>query len=338
MAIGKRFAMWASAILILVPLAAAQQYTITDLGGFGGGNVSEGYAINTIGQVAGYARFANFNAHGFKWTKRTGLVDLGSIPPKTNFSVAEGINSFGDVVGYSDYNQYLQQHGVLWSHGTFTDMGALNGGTDSQANGINDLGQIAGWSNGNGEPHAMLWSKQGGWQDLGTLPGGYYSQGIAINVYGAVAGFSNAADGQWHGFLWNAVAGMQELPFLAGYYDSASANGINNLGQVAGGSGCCAVIWQNNKEHTVQNLGTLPGQSWSTAFGINDLGQVVGWSGFIAFLWTPENGMQDLNTLIPSNSGWVLSTANGINSRGQIVGQGTINGQQHGFLLTPVAK
>src|ERR1022692_2010712 len=338
MAINKRFAMWALSILILVPLAAAQQYTITDLGGFGGGNVSEGYAINTIGQVAGYARFANFNAHGFKWTERTGLIDLGSIPPKKNFSVAEAINSFGDVVGYSDYNQYLEQHGVLWSHGTFTDLGALNGGTDSQANGVNDLGQIAGWSNGNGEPHAMLWSKQGGWQDLGTLPGGYYSQGIAINVEGELVGFSNAADGAWHGFLWNPVAGMQELPSLPNAASSGGANGVNNLGQAVAGSGSDVVLWQNDKNHTAVNLGTLPGQGWGTAFAINDLGAVVGWSGFIAFLWTPENGMQDLNTLIPSNSGWVLSTANGINARGQIVGQGTINGEQHGFLLTPVSK
>ena len=338
MTIQKRFAVWAFGILILVPLAAGQQYTITDLGTFAGGDVSEGYGINTIGQVAGYARFANFNAHGFKWTKRTGLVDLGSIPPKANFSAAEAINSFGDVVGYSDYNQYLEQHGVLWSQGTFKDLGTLPGGSESQANGINDLGQIAGWSDGGDtEPHAALWSKQGGVQDLGTLPGGYYSQAFSINLNGDVAGFSNAADGTWHGFLWNSTAGMQALAFLPGYYSSASANFVNDLGQVAGGSGCCAVIWQNNKEHTVQNLGTLPGQTWSTAFAINDLGQVVGWSGYTAFLWTPENGMQDLNTLIPSNSGWQLGTANGINARGQIVGQGYINGQQHAFLLTPVS-
>jgi probable HAF family extracellular repeat protein len=48
--------------------------------------------------------------------------------------------------------------------------------------------------------------------------------------------------------------------------------------------------------------------------------------------------MQNLNDLIPSNSGWSLSLPTGINSRGQITGQGTINGEQHAFLLTPVAK
>jgi hypothetical protein len=65
---------------------------------------------------------------------------------------------------------------------------------------------------------------------------------------------------------------------------------------------------------------------------------VVGWSGYAAFVWSREKGMQDLNTLIPSNSGWTLTMATAINVRGQITGEGDINGQQHGFLLTPVAQ
>jgi probable HAF family extracellular repeat protein len=81
----------------------------------------------------------------------------------------------------------------------------------------------------------------------------------------------------------------------------------------------------------------VPRAGWGTAFSINDVGQVVGWSGFTAFLWTREKGMQDLNTLIPANSGWSLSLARSINLREQITGQGTIGGQQHEFLLTPVS-
>jgi hypothetical protein len=45
--------------------------------------------------------------------------------------------------------------------------------------------------------------------------------------------------------------------------------------------------------------------------------------------------MQDLNTLIRPNSGWVLTAATDINVWGQIVGSGMLNGQAHGFLLTP---
>ena len=45
--------------------------------------------------------------------------------------------------------------------------------------------------------------------------------------------------------------------------------------------------------------------------------------------------MQDLNDLIPPNSGWVLILANAINNKGEITGYGTIDGANHAFLLTP---
>jgi hypothetical protein len=45
--------------------------------------------------------------------------------------------------------------------------------------------------------------------------------------------------------------------------------------------------------------------------------------------------MQDLNDLIPANSGWVLINANAINDAGQITGYGTKGGHNYGFLLTP---
>jgi probable HAF family extracellular repeat protein len=336
MAIGKRFALWASALLLLTSLATAQKYSIIDLGVFHTGSSSQGQALNAIGQVAGYADLAGgYVAHGFLWSERTGLVDLGSIPPSSNFSAAQAINSFGDIVGYSVYDQNQDAHAVLWNHGTILDLGTLPGGTISQANGINDLGQITGFSNGAvTEPQAFLWAKHSGMRNLGTLPGGYYSQGLAINIHGEVVGFSNS-NGVWYGFLWNEVDGMQKLPG-----PSASANGINDLGEVVGGAGASprAMLWHNDKHHTAEDLGVLTGTGWSSAFAINDLSQVVGRSGFVAFLWTQDKGMQDLNTLIPGNSGWSLSLPTSINVLGQITGQGTINGEQHGFLLTPVPQ
>ncbi len=45
--------------------------------------------------------------------------------------------------------------------------------------------------------------------------------------------------------------------------------------------------------------------------------------------------MTDLNSLLPSGSGWNLGGATGINDSGQIVGYGIDNGQDHAFLLTP---
>jgi len=332
-----RLATWLSTLLLLVPLSAAQKYTIADLGEFAGGAASQGQAINTIGQVAGYARYSNYNAHGTIWTASTGLVDLGSFPPASNFSVGQGINSFGEVVGYSFHTGAIQQHAVLWAKGTIHDLGTLPGGDYSQASGINDVGQIAGVANGKGiSPHAVLWGRKGLIQDLGALSGGY-SQAFAINIQGEVAGDSATQDGRWHAIYWNKSTGLRALPYLGPKDTSASANGINNLGQIVGGSGNSATLWQNDQNHTVQSLGTLA-NTWSTAIAINDVGQVVGWSNFVAFIWTQADGIQDLNTLIPANSGWTLGMATAINNRGQITGEGYYNGAQHAFLLTPVSE
>jgi len=321
---------------ISLPFAAAQSYKVIDLGTFPGGTVSQGQALNDCGRVVGYARFANFNAHGFLWTRRGGLQDLGAIPPESNFSVAQAINSHGIIAGYSTYNNdpYGLTHPVLWIDGFVDDLGTLPGSDDAQAMGINDNEEVVGFS----VSHAFLWTQKDGMRDLGTLSGGYYSQALAINQQGEVAGLSNAADGNWHGFVWTAWGGMQPLPYLSPGDTSASANGINDLGEIVGGvsqdySGIYAVLWDQNGH--IENLGVLPGQGWSTAFAINDREQVVGWSGFRAFIWTRARGIQDLNKLIPANSGWFLSLPTAINNRGQITGQGLINGQDHGFLLTP---
>ena len=89
------------------------------------------------------------------------------------------------------------------------------------------------------------------------------------------------------------------------------------------------------------DLGTLGGTS-SFGEGINASGQVTGDSNTTgnaalhAFLYTPANGMVDLNTLLPSGSGWTLISAFAINDAGQITGSGTNHsGFSHAFLLTP---
>lgn len=326
-----RVSVLVSMLGIAVSQNSAQSYNIVDLGTFPGGTVSQGQALNDCGEVAGYARFANYNAHAFIWTKFAGLQDLGAIPPQQNFSVAQAINAFGIVAGYSTYNYppNLSSHAALWIGGQILDLG----GNNAQAMGINLWGNVVGYS----VPHAFLWTPFEGMHDLGNLPGGYYSQALAINSRDEVVGFSNAKDGNWHGFLWTKRTGMLALPFLPGG-NSASANAINEWGLIAGGSASkssstIATLWSGTGR--VEALGTLPGQGWSSAFAINDSGQVVGWSGFRAFIWSRSQGIEDLNDLIPSNSGWVLTLPTGINVRGQITGEGSINGESHAFLLTP---
>jgi hypothetical protein len=46
--------------------------------------------------------------------------------------------------------------------------------------------------------------------------------------------------------------------------------------------------------------------------------------------------MTDLNSVINAKSGMVLNEAKAINDLGQIAANGTINGENHAFLLTPL--
>ncbi|HTI69001.1 MAG TPA: hypothetical protein VMF06_03500 [Candidatus Limnocylindria bacterium] len=89
----------------------------------------------------------------------------------------------------------------------------------------------------------------------------------------------------------------------------------------------------------LEDLGTLSGGTHSSAIEINDAGQVIGVSTVAggstrAFLWE-NNALTDLNSMLPENSGWVLTNAAAINRYGQIVGQGLFQGVAHAFLLSP---
>jgi probable HAF family extracellular repeat protein len=145
-----------------------------------------------------------------------------------------------------------------------------------------------------------------------------------------------------HGFYWTQAHGMQDLGTLPGG-TSSSAYGINDRGEIIGyadcGSFCVhAVVWVPGGK--IQDLGSLANSTQSNGNGINNVGQVVGYARlsaltYHAIVWSETAGMQDLNDLIPANSGWTLEFAFAINDSGQITGRGSINGQDHAFLLTP---
>jgi len=330
-------------LLLFASIVTAQSYTVTDLGILAGDSYSVGSAINASGQVAGAA--GTTASQGFFWSTSQGLLAL---PPLHggNFSVAAGINA-GSIVAGTATNSRGNDQAVLWINGKIRDLGTLSGGSVSIANAINDAAQVAGGSDSAGtDTHAILWSKATGMQDLGTLIGsGGYSVAQALNRYGEVVGQSTVGPGgQTHGFVWTKARGIRDLGTLPGGANSLAYD-VNDLGQIVGlsdseASYSHAVLW--TPAGKIQDLGTLANAIGSNANGINKSGQVVGFAVFQnfayhAFVWTQTAGMQDLNALIPSNSGWTIEFAFAINDSGQITGRGSINGQEHAFLLTPTA-
>ena len=83
-----------------------------------------------------------------------------------------------------------------------TDLGLLAGDNNSSALGINERGQVVGYSanDESGEIHAFFW-QSGTMIDLGTL-GGSLTIALSINERGQIVGESNTALGEVHAVLW----------------------------------------------------------------------------------------------------------------------------------------
>ncbi|MCG3141822.1 MAG: hypothetical protein HDKAJFGB_03151 [Anaerolineae bacterium] len=319
--------------------SAGARYTITDLGTLSGG-ITKGYGINEKGQIVGISQIGSY-MHAFLWDDGT-MTNLGALGSYGSW--AYDINDAGQVVGGSYVGEEFHTHAFLWQNGAMQDLGTM-GGPDSYAVGINSAGQAVGSAccvPDSYVTHAVRWGSGGGITDLGDLDPLWIKTSMAygINDAGQIVGQSDTDDPIQlpHAFLWQNGS-MQDLGTLGG--DHSEAWGINENGQVVGLARLAdnttfhATLWDGG----LQDLGALTFTN-SAAYDINDKGQVVGTlqSGQTshAFVWA-DGQMQDLNNLIPANSGWVLQEARAINNKGKIAGFGTFNGQTRAFLLKPNA-
>jgi probable HAF family extracellular repeat protein len=238
------------------------------------------------------------------------VTDLGSLPGRG--AVPTAINDRGQVVGYS-----WPQFGGMRAFRTAPnapinpltdDLGVLPGGMYSKAYGINNLGQVVGWSGSDGaemDAHAF---RTGPNQpinpvtnDLGTL-GGSRSFAYAINDVGEVVGESSlAGDDRPYEFWRHAFRTGPNLPINA----------------------------------STDDLGTLGGRS-SAAYGINDAGQVAGSADTAdgkshAFRTGPDSAIVPLTDDLGTLGAWG-SVANAITSSGGVAGTSGVSPEQPGAI------
>jgi probable HAF family extracellular repeat protein len=311
--------------LLLSVGGALAQYTVTAIADGPEWLSSEGWAINNLGDIAGYGATASgeYRAFVYRQGRVTTLDTLGGI-----FNWAYALNDLGEVAGMSfpappvwDLHAFLYRTGSMW------DIGAGFVG-NSTAFGLNNAGQVVGFVPSADVSAAFLRETNGTFRLLAMNDACAY----AINDLGHVAGRYKDTNGVSQAFLYrNGI--LLGLGLLEGGVD-AVARALNNLDEVVGdataGDGTRHVFfWRDGR---MEDLG--PGY----AYGINDLGQVVGLRNEDGFIYDRFRGWRNLNHLLPSHSGWTILQVLGINQTGQIVGlgqQGDVNQPVRAVLLTP---
>lgn len=311
---------------------AQRTYTITDLGTLGG-PVSSASAINNLGEATGFSLDGAGRQRAFLYRAGQGMTDIGNVA--VNRSFGTGINGRGQVT-MNDFfaGDVLSVVGLLYIAPNPALRLLLPGGTQSEVRAINKSGQVAGSGNtgGAGSNHPFLYTPGVGLVDLD--PAATSGSAWGINNFGVVAGGVATQQTTSSAAIYTPAAGrtMLGMPGVR-----SLAYGVNDLGQVVGEFGA---VQQQPFLYTqaggMQNLVGLSPQDNATALGINNAGEVVGTSGGRAFVYTQAGGVVDLNSRIPAFPEWLLTTATAINDLGQITGQGLINHQTHGFILTPV--
>lgn len=326
--------------------APANRFQITDLGTLGTDPAagSRANAINDAGLVVGAATLDSRTTHAFSWAQGQ-ITDLDP-SGASSYSEADAVNNSGQIAGISVNPVTSFAEVVRWTNGQMEHLGtpATPGSLPlvSQGLGIGPSGRVLGRLEqvDVDEGQATAWDVPGGALDFGL---GNATRVTGINTSGQIVG-SGFAGGA---FVWQSGV-TTFLPMLSTDDGGAVANAINMAGDVVGAAFAAdgsrhAVLWPHMGG--IVDLGVLGNLAHAEARDINAANQVVGTADDAAcvacgrsraFLWESGGaGLVDLNTLIPSNSGWVLTQANGINSQTQIVGAGLHNGTLHAYLLSP---
>ena len=222
-----------------------------------------GLGINGSGQVVGYADGAAL------WDAAGNVTHL-PLPEGALFSQAVGTNDAGCIVGECWLGTgHVDNYVAVWNgapmptilgagcanavntagtvagfvkdaggnHQAFVwapsgGMTTLAGGVSSEANAINDFGQVAGTVCDGAGTWACVWSPTGSLTLLANISDAISSTAYGINKSGAIVGSCDTAEGTF-AILWQPDGAPVGLGWLAGDVGGV-AYGINDLGQIAG--------------------------------------------------------------------------------------------------------
>ena len=235
-------------------------------------------AINNSGLVTGMIWSSESTLHPATWaaggTAMTELPTLGGTTGYVYFN--HSINEAGAIVGSTYLPNGDALHATTWIDSITYDLGTL-GGINSEANGINNAGQIVGDANNadNIAPRPVIWNDYSSAPiDLGTL-GGAGGMAVTINDNGLIAGWSDTADGVSHITLWDHGQVIDMTAFIpaeliaAGWHSLTEGNNsiLSSDWLDMNGSGVIVSTLYDNDGHSIPILLTptavpVPGAVW----------------------------------------------------------------------------
>jgi len=263
---------------------------------FGRGGIT---AINDRGQLLGASQIGRFIYDNGEYTILDSL-DYNLAP--------KNLNNNNQIVGFIWGGNLSGNHAMLYEDGNITDLGTF-GGVKSQANAINDNGDIVGYFDmSNGYRQAFMYQN-------GQLTNTFEGNALDINNNGQVVGLCGDITKSY----WQACLSDNGTEYIFSLGGNGEANAINNLGQVVGRSWTeskqngffHAFLYENN---VITDLGTLGG-SHSIAYAINDYGQIAGraqnsMGEWRAVVWNPV-GTSFPPTVVPEPISSILFVVGG---------------------------
>jgi probable HAF family extracellular repeat protein len=330
----------AVALLVLVPWIEAvraepPQYTVQNLGTFGG-IVPAITGINASGQVVGNVVNSGLS-QAVRYTAGAGWQPVHGLETAF-YSAAFGINANGDVVGFYINSDFQIRAFRARDSFPLDEIAPLQGGASSFGLGINDSGDIVGYSDtATSSQVAFRASPPMAPVQLPSLDG--TSLACGLNASGQAAGWSLTPSAAQHAIRIDSGSptALDIVPF-DGAAGTSQACAIDAAGTVGGksstASGQLHAFRYNGTLLDLDTFGSAESNVESLAGGLS-----VGWytvapGAVRAFAHRDADGSFDLNTRI-SAPGWVLVQAFGVNAAGTIVGNGTLDGADAAFLLTP---